>query len=178
MKIRFILIAATALMCAGCEQIVDKEAARKKIAAAEEAAALARERFENRGTTDSEGSLKTGKALTELLCSSRDLVEDIENNMYLLEALSGPGNDPGAAQLQRAELRARYRAFLEQALPSHGSSYEEFAAYTKATGTGNPSPESKRALGTLIRGQCPERDKTRIENAAYGLMKLCEGRKG
>lgn len=166
-------------MCAGCERIINTESAQKERAAAEEAAALARERFENRGKTvsDSEETRKTGKALVALLCASPGLVEDIEGNLYLLEALSGPGNDPAAARNQFLELRTRYRSFLRETLPKHGSSYGEFAAYSAAMGAGKPSPEGRRALGALISGQCPERDKAKIEKAAFGLMKCCESGK-
>lgn len=180
MKANILIMAAAALMCAGCERIIDKEAAREEKAAAEEAAELARARFENRGKTVSGpgGDPATGKALTALLCSSPGLVEEIEGNMYLLEALSGPGNDPRELRRQRLELRMRYRTFLNKALPAHGSSYEEFAAYSRAMGTGEPSPEAGRALGALIKAECPGRDKDRIAKAAFGLMKCCESGKG
>ncbi|HNT97558.1 MAG TPA: hypothetical protein PKK31_04740 [Elusimicrobiales bacterium] len=177
MKKNLILIAAAAFLCAGCEQIIDKEAAKKKRADAEEAAAKASARFANRGKTVStpEGVRAGGEPLVAILCASPRFVQDIEENLDLLEALSGPGSDPAEVNRQFLEIRERYRAHMKNVLPKRGSSYEEFSAYAKAMKPPNLAPEARKTLGALITEKCPKRNRARIERAAAGLMNYCEG---
>ncbi len=173
MSKHMILLAAAAFFCAGCEQVKEKAAEReKKTAAAEEAAAKAQARFAARAEGSAAGNPgkagNAGAALAALLCSSPKLMEDIEENMALLEALGGEGGDPGELKRELLASRGRYRAILEKELPARGATFAEFSSYAR-----NQSPVQKQKFRTLVSEKCPRGDKELVEKTAGGLMRCC-----
>ncbi len=176
MKKSLLMAAAAAFMLAGCEKILDSEGYAKKMAAAEEAAKAAQARVDAMQTAKATGSVSTAeggkaaRALVLLLCSSPALVEEVENDAYLVEALSGPGSDKNEARRQFLELQEKYRGILRKNLPRAGSSYEDFALYAAGAMPGKASAAQKREFLGILSEKCPKGDPLRLQAAAGGLM--------
>lgn len=175
MKRPLILLAAVFLL-GGCEKLLDREGYAKKMEAAEEAAKAAQARVEAMKTAKATGSSspagerKAAEALVALLCASPGLVEEIENDVYLVEALSGAGSDKAEARRQFLELKEKYRAILRKNLPRAGSSYEDFAGYAAKAMPGRASDTMRKEFTGILAGKCPRGDMARLEKAAGGLM--------
>ncbi len=182
-----ILLAAAAFLCAGCDKLPKSAAAQKKLAAAEEAAAKAQAKFASRVAAESAakgaaggavesaagGGVKAagkpgdaGEALVAMLCSSPKLMENIESDMDLLEALSGEGGDREEVKRKSLAFRKRYRTAIEKKLSARGATYEEFFSYA----LGRAIPAQKHKFKTLIEEKCPRGDKALVEKTAGGLM--------
>lgn len=171
MNKHIILLAAAVFLCTGCKQVTERVAEhKKKVAVAEEAAAKAQARFAARASAKAEGiavnSGKVGAALAVLLCSSPKLMEDIEGDMALLEALGGEGGDPGEIKRQFLASRGQYRVIIERELPARGATYEEFSVYAM-----DRSAEQKQKFKALVWEKCPRGDKELVEKTAGGLMR-------
>jgi uncharacterized protein YceK len=180
-----ILFAAVSLLCSGCEKITDKAAADQKVAAAQEAAAKATAKVTTKlaaraaakaavSATDAEAR-QAAEALVGLLCSSPKLMEDIESDMNLLEALSGEGADRREAGRQFLESQKRYRAMLEKALPARGSTYKGFSKYAMGMLPGQVTADRKLKFKALIDEKCPRGNRALVEQTAGGLMSYCAG---
>ncbi|MCX5786540.1 MAG: hypothetical protein NTX59_12720 [Elusimicrobia bacterium] len=167
-----ILLAAAVFLCAGCEKFADTMAARQKLSAAQEAAAKAQAKFEAKldarvvAVKAAGKSGNAGSALAAMLCSSPKLMEDIEGNMDLLEALSGEGGDRDELKRQFIKFRKRYRTVLEKELPARGATYEEFYQFA----LGQATAEQKQEFKTLVSEKCPRGDRALVEKTAGGLM--------
>ena len=162
-----LLFLAAAFFCGGCEQVKEKVAEhKKKVTVAEEAAAMAQAKFAARAAVRPAGGPgKAGAALASLLCSSPRLMEDIEGNMDLLEALSGEGGDKSELKRQFLESRAHYRSILEKELPARGATFEEFSSYAMDQGA-----DQKQKFKALAAEKCPRGDKDLVEKTAGGIM--------
>ena len=186
-----ILFAAAAFLCAGCDKLPKSEAAQKKQAAAEDAAAKAQAKFAARLAAKGETRSATvaaagseavaaaggeviaagdpgnaGAALVGMLCSSPKLMGNIESDLDLLEALSGEGGDPDEVKRKFLEFRERYRTAVEKKLSARGATYEEFLSYA----LGQAAAPQKQKLKTLVEEKCPRGDKVLVEKTAGGLM--------
>lgn len=176
MKRSLILAAAAAFLLAGCEKVLDKEGYAKKMDAAQEAAKAAQARVEAMKTAKATGAVSTAeegkaaRALLALLCASPALVEEVENDAYLVEALSGAGSDKTEARRQFLELQEKYRGILRKNLPRAGSTYEEFARYAVNAMPGRASAAQKKELLGIVSEKCPKGDPLRLQEAANGLM--------
>jgi hypothetical protein len=159
-----ILLAAAAFLLAGCNKFADK----KKVTEAQEAAAKAQAKFAARAAmkTAADRAGKAGEALIGLLCSTPKLMEAVEGDLDLLDALSGEGGDRAEQKQQAAEFRKRYRPTLEKGLASRGSSCEELSRYA----AGQASAEHKQKFSALVAQKCPRGDKALVEKTAEGLM--------
>lgn len=166
-----ILLAAAAFLCAGCDKLPKSEAAQKKLAAAEEAAAQAQAKLAARVAAGS-GAKTAGKpgsagaGLVDMLCASPKLMESIDSDMYLLEAVSGEGGDREEIKRQFLEFRNRYRPVVEKELSARGATYEEFTSFA----LGQAAPEQNKAFKALIGEKCPRGDKALLEKTAGGLV--------
>ena len=168
-----VLLAAAAFLCAGCENITDKAAARQKLVAAQETAAKAQVRLAAKladrvaavGKTAGKSG-DAGAALAVMLCSSPKLMEDIEGKMDLLEALSGDGGDRDELKRQLIGFRKRYGPMLEKELPARGATYAEFSQFAR----GQAIAEQKQKFKALVGEKCPLGDKALVEKTAGGLM--------
>ena len=168
MNKHIVLLAAAAFLCAGCDQVKERVAEhKKKVTVAEEAAAKAQARFTARASMKPGGKAgNAGAALAGLLCSSPALMDDIEGNMALLEALGGEGGDPAELKRQFQESRGHYRAILERELPARGATYEEFSVYAE-----DRSAEQKQKFKALVSEKCPRGEKELVEKTFNGLMR-------
>lgn len=174
MNKNIILLAAAAFLFTGCDQVKERAAERqKKAAAAEEAAAQAQARFAARAAVKAEdkaaGSGKSGAALAALLCSSPKLMDDIQENIDLLEALGGEGGDRGEQKRQFLASRKHFRPIIEKELPARGATFAAFSSYSNAQ-----SEEEKQKFKALVPGICPRGDKELIEKTAAGLLRYFE----
>lgn len=174
---KILLTLTAAALLSGCEKLAGNTPEQK--AAAREAAALAEAKVASKlaalktgGPAAGAAAGKAGEALVSLLCASPGLMEDVENNLYLLEALSGEGG--GAEEVRRHVLdaRAQYSAVLRKSLPERGASYEEFLAYAGRTLPGLAAPEGKLAFKTFVKEKCPGRAAL-AETAAAGMIRYC-----
>lgn len=174
MKKSIILLAAAAFLSAGCEKITNSAAAEKKMAVAKEAAELATAKVAARlegGASAAENPGAALAALTGLLCASPKLMEDIEGNMDLINALSGEGGDREEMKRQIQSFQRRYREALEKGLAARGSNYAEFCGLAGQMSPGSATQEQKQKFKALISEKCPLGDKILVEKTADGLMR-------
>ena len=183
-----ILLAAAVFLCSGCEKLSNKIAINKgapdqKTADAQAAAAKAADKVAARiaagaaakaaDNSKTTGTGQAGEALVAILCSSPKLMEGIESNMDLLEALSGEGGDPGEVKRQLLELQKHYRTIMETALPAHGATTAEFSRYAMKMMPSQATAEQKQKFKALITEKCPRGNKALVEKTAGGLMRFC-----
>lgn len=186
-----ILLAVSAFLCAGCDKLPKSAAAQKKLAEAEDTAAKAQAKFAAKlaakrevevaakvaagGAPQSAAGVavkaagnpgNAGAALVGMLCSSPKLMENIESDIDLLEALSGEGGDRNEVKQKSAAFRKRYRKTLEKKLAARGATFEEFSSYA----LDQAAPEQKQRLKALVGEKCPRSDKALVERTANGLM--------
>lgn len=166
-----ILLAAVTLILSGCDQGGENSAGQnKKIAIAEEAAAKAQARFAARSVVKMEGSAvisgNSGAALAALLCSSPQLMDDIQENIDLFEALGGEGGYHSEQKRQFLASRKHFRAIIEKKLPARGATFAEFSSY--AVGQ---SAEQKLKFKALVSEKCPRGDQELVEKTADGLLR-------
>ena len=178
-----ILLAAAAFLCSGCDKLADTVGSGKKAAAAQEAAdkaaarvaamSAARTAAKEAGGSTAVQARQEAAALVGMLCSSPKLMEDIENNMYLLEALSGEGGDRGEVRRQFQEQQRRYRAMMTKALPARGADYGNFSRYAAEMLPGRVTEGRKREFRALISEKCARGNRDLVEKTANGLMYYC-----
>ena len=194
-----ILLAAAALLSAGCDKISDKvssirksEISQKmssdqKLATAQEAAAKARAKLAAKiaarvaarasgrtagGPVNSE-ALRAAGELVGMLCSSPKFMDDVESNLDLLEALSGEGGDRNEVKRQFRESQKRYCGMLAKTLPSRGATYAGFTQYAMNMLPNQATADQRLKFKTLIKEKCPRGDQARLEKTAGGLMSYC-----
>jgi hypothetical protein len=162
------LLAAAVLFLGGCDKFISTASSRQKKAAAESVSSLAQAKFAARLAQKSVGDKagRVGDTLAALLCSSPKLVEQIEGDKDLLDALSGEGGDNEELKRQFADSRGRYRAMLERQLPARGIAFTDFAAYS----AGRENPGQKAAFKAVLVKKCPGGDQALLEKSADDLM--------
>lgn len=176
MKKHLILLAVSAFLLTGCEKILDKEGYAKKMGAAEEAAAAAQAKVaamtaaKALGTSSSAEDRKAAGAMALILCSSPNLVEELEGDASMLEALSGEGIDKNEAARQFLEFQKKYRAAMQRALPKAGSTYEDFSRYAAKARPGSASDAQKKEFIGILSEKCPRGDMASLEKAAGTLL--------
>lgn len=171
MNKNIILLAAAAFLFTGCERVKEKAAEQKqKVTIAEEAAAKAQAKFAARAAFKDEANAvsagQSGAALAALLCSSPKLMDDIQENMDLLEALGGDGGDRSEQKRQFLASRNHFRAIVEKELPARGATFAEFASYARGQ-----NAEQKQKFKALISEKCRRGDKELVEKTAGGLLR-------
>ena len=189
MNKNIILLTAAALLCAGCEKLTDRAGAARKVAAAEQAAAKATAKFTAAKEAAARAAAKTaakaaglpstaearqgGAALLGLLCASPKLQEEIESDIYLLEALSGEGGDKQEVRRQFQQSQKRYRALVEGSMPRYGATYNGFSQYAIEMLPGKTTEKQKLEFRKRIAEICPRSDPGRIEKLAGSIMYYC-----
>jgi len=192
MNKNIILLVAAALLCTGCEKLAElagKAGTERKVAAAEAAAAKATARFaaakeaaaraEVRKKATAAGLPATAEAqkgaagLIGLLCSSPKLLEEIESDKDLLDALSGEGGDKQEVRRQFLRMQKRYRARVEKAMLASGATYSDFTQYAAEILPGKATATQKKEFRARIAEKCPRRNPERIEKMADGLLYYC-----